>query len=124
MSDSTACDHTLTARKRVRTFASESTSGKPSYGTYAAAAAVTALAAGYGYTQWHAGSLAEAEAKTRPDKGKIASKEPKKTFTGGDQGFIDLKLEDVQNINHNVKRFRFELPDKDAVSGLTVACEW
>ena len=56
------------------------------------------------------------------EKVKGESKEPPKTFTGGDQGFIDLKLADVTIVNHNVKRFRFELPDKDAVSGLHVAC--
>jgi cytochrome-b5 reductase len=51
------------------------------------------------------------------------TKEPSKAFTGGDQGFIDLKLAEVTDVNHNVKRFRFELPEKDAVSGLTIACE-
>ena len=53
---------------------------------------------------------------------KSETKEPPKALTGGDQGFISLRLTEVMNINHNVKRFRFELPDKDAVSGLTVAC--
>lgn len=57
------------------------------------------------------------------DQVKSESLEPSKAFTGGDQGFIDLKLAEVSNINHNVKRFRFELPQKDAVSGLTIACE-
>ena len=47
----------------------------------------------------------------------------KKAFTGGDQGFIDLKLESVENVNHNTKRFRFALPEKDDVSGLQIACE-
>lgn len=46
-----------------------------------------------------------------------------KTFSGGDQGFLDLKLSSVANVNHNVKRFRFELPKEDAVSGLNVACQ-
>lgn len=50
-----------------------------------------------------------------PDPGKAA-------FTGGDQGFIDLKLASVETVNHNVKKFRFELPEKDQVSGLFVAC--
>jgi cytochrome-b5 reductase len=45
----------------------------------------------------------------------------KKTFTGGDQGFISLRLERIENVNHNTKKFRFALPDEDAVSGLQVA---
>lgn len=44
-----------------------------------------------------------------------------KAFTGGDQGFISLKLENVEEINHNTKKFRFALPEADQVSGLTVA---
>ena len=47
--------------------------------------------------------------------------ELKKTFTGGDQGFISLKLESIENINHNTKKFRFVLPDEDAVSGIQIA---
>jgi cytochrome-b5 reductase len=44
-----------------------------------------------------------------------------KAFTGGEQGWIDLKLESVENINHNTKKFRFALPKEDDVSGLEVA---
>ena len=43
-------------------------------------------------------------------------------FTGGDQGWIDLRLQDVEKINHNTSKFRFELPNKDDVSGLQIAC--
>lgn len=42
-------------------------------------------------------------------------------FTGGDQGFIDLKLDSVEQINHNTKKFRFALPNSDDVSGLQIA---
>ena len=42
-------------------------------------------------------------------------------FTGGEQGFIDLKLESVEKINHNTKKFRFALPNADDVSGLQIA---
>ncbi|RMD42662.1 hypothetical protein DV735_g2476, partial [Chaetothyriales sp. CBS 134920] len=49
------------------------------------------------------------------------SSEPKKTFTGGDQGFVDLTLKEVQDYNHNTKKFIFELPDPEAVSGVHVA---
>ena len=44
-----------------------------------------------------------------------------KVFTGGDQGFLPLTLESVQDINHNTKQFRFKFDDQDAVSGLSVA---
>lgn len=54
---------------------------------------------------------------------KTGKETAKPTFTGGDQGFIDLKLESVQNVNHNTKKFRFALPDPDAVSGLPITCE-
>lgn len=46
---------------------------------------------------------------------------PPVIFTGGDQGFISLKLESVEKINHNTKRLRFALPDQNSVSGLHVA---
>lgn len=47
--------------------------------------------------------------------------EPVKCFTGGDQGFVSLVLDNVETINHNTKRFRFKLPEENSVSGLTVA---
>lgn len=50
-------------------------------------------------------------------------KEREKVFTGGEQGFIDLKLSDIEILSHNTKRYRFEFPDKEAVSGLHVACK-
>lgn len=46
-----------------------------------------------------------------------------KAFTGGDQGFLDLKLSNIEIVNHNTKRFRFDLPEEGQVSGLDVACE-
>lgn len=44
------------------------------------------------------------------------------TFTGGEQGWVSLKLESVENLSHNVKKFRFVLPNSGDVSGLHVAC--
>lgn len=49
-------------------------------------------------------------------------KAPGSTFTGGEQGWVGLKLESIEEINHNTKKFRFALPNKDDVSGLHVAC--
>lgn len=43
-------------------------------------------------------------------------------FKGGDQGFVDLKLESVEQINHNTKKFRFAFPNPDDVSGLHTTC--
>ena len=34
---------------------------------------------------------------------------------------MSLKLAEVENVNHNTKRFRFELPEPDQVSGLQIA---
>lgn len=34
---------------------------------------------------------------------------------------MSLKLDDVEIINHNTKKFRFKLPEDDMVSGLHVA---
>ncbi|KAH0444280.1 hypothetical protein CcaCcLH18_00505 [Colletotrichum camelliae] len=44
-----------------------------------------------------------------------------KALTGGDQGFVSLKLEAIENVNHNTKKLRFALPEGDMVSGLDVA---
>lgn len=52
---------------------------------------------------------------------KADNKPANTTFKGGDQGWVDLKLESVEEINHNTKKFRFALPDKDDVSGLQIA---
>lgn len=48
----------------------------------------------------------------------------KKAFTGGEQGFVPLTLKEVEDINHNTKKFIFALPEGDMVSGLAVACEF
>jgi len=45
----------------------------------------------------------------------------KKALTGGEQGFVSLQLDEVENVNHNTKRFRFKLPEEDMVSGLHIA---
>lgn len=68
------------------------------------------------------GNPAVAEAPKPAADPKAAADQPaKKTFTGGDQGFVDLKLKAVEKYNHNTKKLIFELPD-DQVSGLNVAC--
>jgi cytochrome-b5 reductase len=70
-------------------------------------------------------TVKEAEAKAKgageAAKDKTEGAAAKSAFTGGDQGFISLKLESVENINHNTKKFRFALPEDDQVSGLHIA---
>lgn len=91
---------------------------------YVAGAAGLAGAAGY---YFFAGTPAakKAEAKVKEATSAAADKVPglaaKKALTGGDQGFVSLKLEDVEIVNHNTKRLRFALPEEDMVSGLEVA---
>lgn len=87
--------------------------------------AAAAGAGGYYYMNMGAGApqgapLSKDEEKTVP-KSTGASASTSKAFTGGDQGFISLKLESIEEINHNTKKFRFHLPDDNSVSGLTVA---
>lgn len=60
------------------------------------------------------------ENKAKEELGKVAGP-PKKAFTGGDQGFVSLVLKDVEEINHNTKKFIFQLPENDMVSGLDIA---
>ena len=66
-----------------------------------------------------------AEQKNVPAKASSSASAPqaagKGAFTGGEQGFIDLKLESIEEINHNTKKFRFALPNADDVSGLEIA---
>lgn len=62
------------------------------------------------------------DVKAGVEKAKEKASPGSKVFTGGDQGFVDLKLESIENINHNVKKFRFALPESEDVSGLHIAC--
>lgn len=50
-----------------------------------------------------------------------APKERSKVFTGGDQGWVGLKVSDIEVLSHNTKRLRFEFEDKESVSGLQIA---
>ncbi|KAL3958897.1 hypothetical protein ACCO45_007059 [Purpureocillium lilacinum] len=103
-------------KTHARRYATES-GAKPGSNTFLYLAGGAALAgAGYYY---FAGTPAvqPAEAKVKQATGAA----PKPAFTGGDQGFVSLKLADVENVNHNTKRFRFELPEGDMVSGLHIA---
>ncbi|GAM83106.1 hypothetical protein ANO11243_010920 [Dothideomycetidae sp. 11243] len=103
------------AARQIRRYATEAP--KPSsnaaiYGGLAVAAGV----GGYFYlNQSEAKQLASAAQQ------KVSTGPSKKIFTGGDQGFVSLKLDSVENINHNTKKFRFSLGDEEAISGVSVA---
>lgn len=119
----------------IRRYAAQgSTSGGPSTSTYALIA--TVAAGGGGVFYWYNGRN---QNTAKSDSGKAAPKSnqsdssnpplasdpkpPTATFLGGDQGWVDLKLDNVEILSHNTKKFRFALPTEDAVSGLRVACE-
>ncbi|KAK7510362.1 uncharacterized protein IWZ02DRAFT_505672 [Phyllosticta citriasiana] len=104
-------------RTQVRRYASESPKSSSNTAAYAAVAA----AAGAG-AWWYSSSGAKAAAPAPSEEAKnIPAKADSLAFKGGDQGFISLKLEEVETLSHNTKRFRFALPDSDNVSGLAVA---
>ncbi|KAK5658731.1 hypothetical protein OQA88_1540 [Cercophora sp. LCS_1] len=109
---------------QVRRYATEPPkSGGGSSLVYVLGAAGLAGAGTYYFT---AGTPAakKAEAKVKEAVDAAAEKvgvEPKKAFTGGEQGFVSLELKDVETVNHNTKRFRFALPEEDMVSGLHIA---
>lgn len=78
------------------------------------------VAGGYWYFTQNPGTAQKAEEKVKEalPTGVVGVK---KALTGGDQGFVSLKLDGVENVNHNTKKFRFKLPEDDMVSGLEVA---
>ena len=89
-------------------------------------AAIAAGYAGYSYLGANPGAAAAAKDKIKevvPKAVATAYADAPKTFTGGEQGFVDLKLASVEPYSHNTKKFIFELPEKDQVSGLKVACK-
>ncbi|GKT41731.1 NADH-cytochrome b5 reductase 2 [Colletotrichum spaethianum] len=104
---------------QARRYATEPAKGGSSNAAlYAGAAAAVAGGAYYFLSGSSAPAAAQkAEAKVKEAVGAA----PKKALTGGDQGFVSLKLEDVEIVNHNTKKFRFKLPEDDMVSGLEVA---
>ena len=120
----------------LRRYATDSPQAPQSNGSRTAIFAGLAIAAGAGgyyyYGQPGAApssststSSPAAEAPPSKDEEKTipASTNKSAAFTGGDQGWVDLKLESVEQVSHNTKKFRFALPDKDDVSGLQIACQ-
>ncbi|KAH7156217.1 hypothetical protein EDB81DRAFT_786318 [Dactylonectria macrodidyma] len=100
-------------KKHVRRYATEAGAAGGSNTLLLAAGAAGLAGAGYWY---FSGSPAVV-----PEVKKVVAAEPKKAFLGGEQGWVSLKVSEVEVVNHNTKRIRFELPEKDQVSGLPVA---
>lgn len=121
----------LTLSQSIRRYATEGSSpaGLSNSVKYGGAAFGTLLV-GFGVVRWSVGPPKEGSEEARKGYEALTGKKPayasdkpaQKTFTGGEQGWVDLKLESVEEINHNTKKFRFALPDKDDVSGLEIAC--
>lgn len=104
----------------IRTYATEA----PAKSSSATPWIIGAGAIGAGYAGYSfLGNNANADAPTSEAKKTVKAADAPKAFTGGDQGFIDLKLSKIIQVNDNTKRFVFELPEKDQVSGLSIACK-
>ncbi len=119
-----------------RGYATESSSGSSSSTTvFGALAAVAGLGAGYYYlnrpspvSKSSTDTTREAPKSPHPAEevshtsSSASTSAPNATFQGGQQGWVSLKLESVEQYNHNTKKFRFILPNPDDVSGLKIAC--
>ena len=113
-------------RQTVRSYATDAPStGSGLLPWFAGGAALGAGYFGYTYATGSAAPPSKADVKNVVDKAKekVSDKPAPKAFLGGDQDFLDLKLASVEDVNKNTKRFRFDLPEKDQVSGLEIACK-
>lgn len=92
-------------------------------------AAAAILGGGYYFTLRNPDKTNEAKHKVEEAVGAAKDKAnelsgvaAKKVFTGGDQGFVSLKLDSVEKVSENTKVLKFSFPEADQVSGLQVAC--
>ena len=120
--------------KGIRRYAVQGASGGPSniflYGGIAAAAG--AIGGGYLYFRQpdKSAQIAQSIGKATSSAAKSGSSPTltnvhnpsNSTFTGGEQGWVSLKLESVEKLSHNTSKFRFALPNPGDVSGLHIAC--
>ncbi|KAK3301074.1 uncharacterized protein B0H64DRAFT_382548 [Chaetomium fimeti] len=111
---------------QVRRYATEPPSADPKKGNntllYGAIATAVAGAGYYFLSGTPAAKKAEEKVKDASSAAteKLSTGEVKQALTGGDQGWVSLKLEEVEVVNHNSKRLRFRLPEDDMVSGVHV----
>lgn len=99
----------------MRSYATEAAKGGSSTPWIVGAAAVGAGFAGYSFL-----GNKKVNAEAAPAPAAETEKLDKRAFKGGDQGFIDLKLKETKDYNHNTKSFIFELPESDQSSGMNV----
>lgn len=109
----------LILHQQARRYASESTQSGGSNAILYSTVGIGAIGLGAWY--FNGGGKTQAEkAIELTGKGPLAN-EPSKVFKGGEQGFMPLTLDKIEDINHNTKKFRFKFEDSGAVSGLHVA---
>lgn len=53
-----------------------------------------------------------------------ATAAPNKVFKASFPSFVSLKLQSAEQINHDTKKLRFELPSENDVCGISVICKW
>ena len=104
--------------QNIRRYATEPSKSSANNAIFAGLAA----AAGFG-AYYYMTSTPSITTDANREAENVASKviNPNVAFKGGDQGWIDLKLDNIEVINHNTKKLRFLLPEADDVSGLKVA---
>lgn len=102
---------------QVRRYASEA----PKSSNTLLYSAIGVAAVGGGYYALSGKSAAQIKDEAKNIASHPTQLTGKKVFTGGDQGFIPLTLESVDEVNHNTKKLRFKFEEGDSVSGLSVA---
>ncbi|PVI05662.1 ferredoxin reductase-like protein [Periconia macrospinosa] len=114
-----------TLQRQVRQYASEpSPKSGLGNGPLYTGVALAALTGGYFYARRSSPTGQAGNAPPSEEAKKIpggTSQPGKPAFTGGDQGFLSLKLDKSEIVNHNTKKLTFLLPEEDMDSGLHVA---
>ncbi|KAF2259553.1 NADH-cytochrome b5 reductase 3 [Lojkania enalia] len=115
-----------TLQSHVRRYATEAPKSGGSNTLLYTGIAFAGLSGGYFYLRRQRGTptgqAGQAPPSQEAEKVSSGATEPaKKAFTGGEQGFLSLVLENYEVLNHNTKRLTFKLPEADMESGLPVS---
>lgn len=105
----------------MRRYASESTQNGSSNALLYGGLGVGALGGGYWYYNRQKTGTSAPAGQEGEKNVQAQAYEPSKVFIGGEQGFVPLALDKIDDINHNTKRFRFKFDDSESVSGLHIA---
>jgi len=115
----------MAARGHVRRYASEAGAGKSSQLPWMLTGAAILGVGGYFTLAKNPEKAHEvahkAEEKVKSVAGAASDAASSKVFTGGDQGFVSLKLDKIETVSPNTKKFTFIFPEEDQVSGLQIA---